>query len=154
MKYPPLESRSDVLKMLDELTEARRAILERCGRLTGEQLHDPVIPGTWSLVQNLVHLVRSEIWILSWIAIRPRPVPSGERPAALALDLNAIRVGLDEAHAATIAFLKGNDEAVLKDPCQYMFPGEHTVGGLLFHLIEHEIHHRAFILYKLGKLGV
>ena len=29
---------------------------------------------------------------------------------------------------------------------------EQTVGGVYFHLIEHEIHHRAFILNKLAKL--
>ena len=29
---------------------------------------------------------------------------------------------------------------------------EQTVGGVFFHLVEHEIHHRAFVLNKLAKL--
>jgi uncharacterized damage-inducible protein DinB len=60
---------------------------------------------------------------------------------------------LDEAHAGAIAFLKGNPEAVLAEGCLYSRQGEQTVGGVFFHLIEHEIHHRAFILHKLEKVA-
>ena len=51
--YPTLESRGDILKMLDELTQARKQILEQCGKLTAAQLADPVYSGTWSVLQNL-----------------------------------------------------------------------------------------------------
>jgi uncharacterized damage-inducible protein DinB len=152
VKYPTLESRSDLLKMLDELTQARRQVLERCERLAPERRHDPVIPGTWSLLEILVHLARSEEWILAWAARRPFPLPEGERPAAVPPELPAIRTALDEAHAAATAFLKSHPEGVLREPCVYMTFGEQTVGGLFFHLIEHEIHHRAFALYKLAQL--
>jgi uncharacterized damage-inducible protein DinB len=59
---------------------------------------------------------------------------------------------LDEAHADVLAFVKGQPEAVLKDRCLYSKKGEQTVGGVLFHLIQHEIHHRAFINMKLTRL--
>jgi uncharacterized damage-inducible protein DinB len=151
--YPTLQARGDVLKMLDEMTEARRHILERCGRLTEAQLGDPVIPGTWSLLQNLAHLAWAEAWMLAWIQKRPGPLPQEERPPEPALTLAALRTALDEAHAAVIAFLKANPEAVLQERCLYSRKGEQTVGGVLFHLIGHEIHHRAFILFKLTRLG-
>src|SRR5438045_1983145 len=54
--YPTLESRADLLKMLDALTDSRKRILERCQSLSEAQLHDPVYPGTWSVLQNLSHL--------------------------------------------------------------------------------------------------
>ena len=54
--YPSLTSRADILKMLDEMTGARKQILERCERLTQAQLQDPVYPGTWSVLHNLAHL--------------------------------------------------------------------------------------------------
>ena len=150
--YPTLESRGDILKMLDEVTQARKQILERCGRLSAAQLNDPVYPGTWSLLQNLSHLAWAEAWMLAWIQKRPGVLPREERPPEPPPDLNAIRTALDEAHAAVIAFLKANPEAVLRERCQYSRRGEQTVGGVLFHLIEHEIHHRAFVLNKLAKL--
>jgi uncharacterized damage-inducible protein DinB len=151
--YPTLESRSDILKMLGEMTEARREILRRCERLTAEQLNDPVYPGTWSVLENLQHLAWAEAFMLAWIEKRPEPLPDQERPPLPPLDLAEIATALDEAHAAVIAFLKVNPEAVLRERSLYGRGQEETVGGVFFHLIEHEIHHRGFILHKLGRLG-
>jgi uncharacterized damage-inducible protein DinB len=150
--YPALESRADILKMLDEMTQARGQILETCSRLSPAQLNDPVYPGTWSLLQNLSHLAWAEAWMLAWIQKRPGVLPPEERPADVPTELAAIRTALDEAHAAAIAFLKANPEAVLRERCQYGRAREQTVGGVFFHLIEHELHHRAFITHKLAKV--
>jgi uncharacterized damage-inducible protein DinB len=150
--YPTLESRADILKMLDEMTEARKKIFDRCGGLSAAQLNDPVYSGTWSLFQNLQHLAWAEAWMLAWIQKRPGVLAKEERPPEPAADLAAIRTAFDEAHAATIAFVKGNPESVLRERCQYSRQGEQTVGGVLFHLIEHEIHHRGFIQHKLEKV--
>jgi uncharacterized damage-inducible protein DinB len=150
--YPTLESRSDILKMLDEMTEARKQILEKCGRLTPAQLNDPVYPGTWSVLQNLSHLAWAEAWMLAWIKKRPGVLAKEERPPEVPTELAAVRTALDEAHAAAIAFVKANPELVLKERCVYSRQGEQTVGGVFFHLIGHEIHHRAFINHKLEKV--
>ena len=63
-------------------------------------------------------------------------------------------IALDIAdHAAVIAFLKSNPEAVLAEPCLYgRQKTQQKVGGVLFHLIEHEIHHRGFLAHKLTRL--
>ena len=150
--YPALESRADILKMLDEITEAREQILQRCGRLTPRQLADPVFPGTWSVLQNLAHLAWAEEWMLAWIRKRPAPLPPEERPPEPPAELEAVRTALDEAHAAVITFIKGHPAEVLRERCLYSRKGEQTVGGVLFHLIQHEIHHRAFINHKLARL--
>jgi uncharacterized damage-inducible protein DinB len=151
--YPSLESRSDILKMFEEMTEARQKILARCAQLTPAQLNDPVYPGTWSVLQNLTHLAWAEAWMLAWIKKRPDVLPKEERPLEPPADLADLRTAFDEAHAEAIAFVKGNPESVLRERCQYSRQGEQTVGGVFFHLIEHEIHHRAFIHHKLEKLG-
>jgi uncharacterized damage-inducible protein DinB len=151
--YPTLECRADILKMLDEMTAIRQQILTRCGQLSDAQLHDPVYPGTWSVLHNLVHLAWAEAWMLAWIRKRPGVLPREERPPEPPADLAAVGTALDEAHAAVIAFLKSHPEAVLKEKCQYSRQGEQTVGGVLHHLIAHEIGHRAFVLHKLAKLS-
>src|SRR5271163_1949813 len=124
--YPALESRGDILKMMDEITQARKQILEQCGSLTAAQLADPVYPGTWSVLQNLAHLAWAEEWMLLWIKKRPGTVTPQERPLEPALELAAIRTALDENHAAAIAFLKANPESVLKEGCVYSRQGEQT----------------------------
>jgi len=78
--YPALESRSDILKMLDEITQKRKGLLDRCGRLPPAQLNDPVYPGTWSVFQNLVHLAWAEAWMLAWIKARPGALAPEGRP--------------------------------------------------------------------------
>jgi uncharacterized damage-inducible protein DinB len=151
--YPALESRSDILKLLDDLTQSRRDILQQCSQLSAGQLTDPVYAGTWSMLQNLAHLAWAEEFMLAWIRKRPNPLPKEEWPTEPALDLEEITIALDEAHASAIAFVKANTEAVLRESCRYTPPhDEETVGGVLFHLIEHEIGHRRFILHKLRKL--
>src|SRR5437868_224482 len=100
MPYPTLESRGDVLKMLDEITEARRSILDRCARLTAAQLNDPVYAGTWSVLKNLAHLAWAEAWLLAWIKARPGQLPQEGRPTESPPELAAVRTALDEAHAA------------------------------------------------------
>ena len=138
--------------MMDEMTEARQRILEECSRLSAAQLQDPVYPGTWSVLQNLAHLAWAELWMLAWIRKRPGPLLPEDRPSETPAALGALRTALDEAHAASIAFLKAHPEEVLQEKCLYSRQGEQTVGGVFFHLIEHEIHHRAFIRHKLAKL--
>jgi uncharacterized damage-inducible protein DinB len=150
--YPTLESRGDILKMLDEMTEARKQILQQCQALTPAQLSDPVYAGTWSLLQNLSHVAWAEAYMLAWIQKRPQALPPEERPPEPALELQTITTAFDEAHAATLAFLKSRPEGVLKEQCLYSRRGPQTVGGVLFHLIEHEIHHRGFMRHKLAVL--
>jgi uncharacterized damage-inducible protein DinB len=151
--FPVLQSRDDILRMLDELTENRLKILAACEQLQADKLNDSVYPGTWSVFKNLAHLAWAEVYMLGWIRKRPNELPQAEWPREPAADLQTLRTALDESHAAVIAFLKANPESVLKEKCLYgRTKREETVGGVLFHLIEHEIHHRAFILHKMGKL--
>ena len=153
MPYPVLQSRADILRMLDEITDVRTKVLAACATLTPAQLADPVIPGTWSVLKNLTHLAWAEAYMLAWIKKRPAALPKEEFPPEPAEDLEAIRVAFDEAHAEAIAFLKANPPAVLTEACKYGRDARpETVGGVYFHLIEHEIHHRAFVLFKLRTL--
>ena len=153
MPRPVLQCRDDILRMLDELTEEREAILKTCESLSLAQLADPVIPNTWSVLKNLQHLAWAEEYMLAWIKKRPVVLPRAEFPKEPLLELPALRIALDEAHAAAIAFLKGNPESVLTEPCKYGRDArDETVGGVFFHLIEHEIGHRAFVRFKLRQL--
>lgn len=153
MPRPALRCRDDILKMLDELHDGRQEILRACDQLAPAQLADPVIPGTWSVLRNLQHLAWAEEFMLAWIKKRPEILPPEEYPSECPLELGAVKTALDEAHAAAIAFLKGNPESVLTEPCRYGKAGAHeTVGGIYFHLVAHEIGHRAFVRFKLRQL--
>jgi uncharacterized damage-inducible protein DinB len=149
-----MRHRDEILSMLDELTAGRRDMLAACEKLSPDQLRDPVVPGTWSVLKNLAHLAWAEAFMLAWIKKRPDVLPKEEFPPDPPEDLAAIRTALDEAHAEAIAFLKGNPESVLTEACRYGFNARaETVGGIFFHLPEHEIGHRAIVRLKLRLLG-
>lgn len=151
--YPRLTSRQDVLKMLEDMTQTRQNILDQCSRLSVEQLNDPVYEGTWSVIKNLAHLASAELYILAFIKSRPSLASKEAMPKEAPLDLAAVRTHLDEAHAEAIALLKANPEAILAERCLFgRNSAEQTVGGLYFHIVEHEIGHRTFVLHKLRKL--
>jgi uncharacterized damage-inducible protein DinB len=111
---------------------------------------DLVIPGTWPVLRILAHLAATEAYLLACIEQRPNAVARPAEPDG-PYDREAVLTDLDEARAATLAFVKSRPEAVLTERCQYGEAGEQTVGGVLFHLIEHLIHHRAFPLCKLSR---
>jgi uncharacterized damage-inducible protein DinB len=139
--YPALQSRDDILKMLDELTENRQKIIAACEILSPAQHKDPVYAGTWSLLQNLAHLAWAETYMLAWIKKRPNALPESEWPPQPAEDLPALKTAFDESHAAVIAFVKGNPQSALAEKCLYgRTKSEQTVGGVLFHLIVHKLH--------------
>lgn len=151
--YPKLTNRNDVLKMLDEMTEARQKIIDTCTKLSVEQLNDPVYPGTWSVLKNLAHLAWAENLMVASIKCRPKALVRETLAPEPAQELAVVRTALDEFHAEAIAFLKAQPESVLAEPCLFGRKNlEETVGGVYFHIIEHEIGHRAFVLHKLGKL--
>jgi uncharacterized damage-inducible protein DinB len=152
--FPTLESRDDILKMLGDVTEGRKAMHAACQRLTDAQLRDPVIPGTWSVLQNLDHLAVAQAYMLASMQARPQHLlPPANIVTPAPADLAGVATALDEAHAAVIAFLKSQPESVLREPCRYGRKGaDQTVGGVFFHLVDHEIHHRAFVNFKLQRL--
>ncbi len=154
MAFPVIHSRDDVLQMLDELTAGRREMLAACEKLPPEKLRDPVVAGTWSVLQNLAHLAWAEAYMLAWIRKRPNPLPKEEFPPEPSEDLAAIRSAFERAHADTVAFLKSNSDSVLAEPCVYgRDVKSQSVGGVFFHLVEHEIGHRAVVRFKLRQLG-
>jgi uncharacterized damage-inducible protein DinB len=154
MPCPVLHSRDDILRMLDELTEGRHEMLIACAKLTPAQLADPVIPDSWSVLKNLTHLAWAEAFMLAWIKKRPEVLPRDQFPPEPAEELDAIHFAFDEAHAEAIAFLKSQPESVLTEPCRYGRDARaETVGGIFFHLIEHEIGHRAMVRFKLRRLA-
>jgi uncharacterized damage-inducible protein DinB len=151
MLFPPLTSRSDLLLMLDALSRADLDVWARCRELPIEQLNVPVFQGTWPVLRILAHLAATESYVLECIAQRPHAVPRhAEREGPYARE--AVLTDLDESRAATLAFVKSRQESVMSERCFHGDAGEQTVGGVLFHLIEHTIHHRAFVLIKLDRV--
>jgi uncharacterized damage-inducible protein DinB len=150
MLFPPLTSRNDLLLMLDALSRADLEVWARCREMPIEQLNEPVFQGTWPVIRILAHLAATESYVLECVAQRPNVVLRHAEPDG-PYTREAVLTDLDESRAATLAFIKSRQESVLSELCFYGDAGEQTVGGVLFHLIERTIHHRALVLFKLER---
>ena len=91
--------------------------------------------------------------MLAYVKSRPSTPAKESLPKEPPHELAVVRTALDESHAEAVAFLKSNPESVLAEKCVFgRALSEQTVGGVFFHIVEHEIGHRTFVLHKLNKL--
>jgi uncharacterized damage-inducible protein DinB len=64
-----------------------------------------------------------------------------------------IRQTLGQTHQRTLELLERLDEHNLADHCQSPRGEDFTVGWVIWHVLEHEIHHRGELSMALGLLG-
>lgn len=150
--YPALESRADVLKMLEELRKKRGEMLAQCSRLPAEELNQQLSSTAGSPLEVLAHVAWAAEFMVAAIRKNPDPLSDKERPRKVPQDLAAIGQAFARAHAGALSFLDGCTDATLANRCSFGSSGEAvTVGGVLFHLVEHEIHHCAPLLDGLAE---
>ena len=109
-------------------------------------------PDSWPVGQIMLHIVEAEDY---WV----HAVVRKEFPLDLDYKFNdypsmyAIKMKLKSSHELTVAFIEG-----LKEPdldWQFKTPqgGSLSLYEILWHVIEHEIHHRGELSLALGLLG-
>ncbi|HTX79266.1 MAG TPA: DinB family protein [Longilinea sp.] len=116
----------------------------------GELTYQP-FPTWWTAGQIMLHVAESEdYWvrcvILKEIDISPK-YALADYPTK-----DKIKGKLEESHGRTEKFLTGLEEADLQKALKYE-GDSHTLYWIIWHMIEHEIHHRGELSLILGMLG-
>lgn len=127
-------------------------LLAQCQTLSPEQWDQPFDIDHSTLRQTFVHLIKAmEIWT---DLLYERPVDTsvqGEEPAQLQQRLTQVAREF-AALARTIAREQRYDDVfmdVLDQP-----PVPKTFGGAIAHVITHNMHHRAHLMYIMEQLGL
>jgi uncharacterized damage-inducible protein DinB len=131
-------------------------LLDACGGLSEEQLDREFDIGLRSVRTTLDHVIFNiEVWTDLMDGLPPRTGP-GERPRRGSIAELRERLGAATGHLAAVArpiAAKGAWDATwhdtLDDP-----PSDKTFGGTIAHVLTHNTHHRAHVLYMLRLLGV
>ena len=133
-----------------------RQLLLRCQGLTDEQLDREFDIGHRTVRATLLHIIRNiEVWsdLMTGHGVRANQgeeSPGQSIPGMIArLDRAAADLA---AMARAVAQRNGWDERWLDHLDSP--PAEKTYGGSITHVITHSMHHRAQLLYMLGRLGV
>jgi uncharacterized damage-inducible protein DinB len=141
-------------EMFDHWAEARNSLYTALESLSDDQLAFTPGPGFWSPRETVCHIAGVEG---GWVAIAAGEFDGWERwdfqtagyptPAAL-------RSLLAEVHERTSAYLAAWDLAALDQPVALPWGKQTTRRWIIWHVLEHEIHHRGEIFLMMGMQGV
>jgi uncharacterized damage-inducible protein DinB len=131
----------------------RHGLEQALDGLTEEQLAFVPREGLWSLGTVACHIANAEDGWFRYVATRELdewPSLDEERCRSSA----SIKALLNEVHGYTVAYLQKVDVADLDRTIAAPWGEELTLRFIIWHVLEHEIHHRGEISLMLGLMGL
>ena len=132
--------------------QVRQGLVEALDMLTNAQLDFVPRQGLWSLRETVCHIAGTEEgWLRYYTANRwhENPPQAADYPTIVSL-----KTLLAQQHAITEAQFAENAEAALAQVCSLPWGAQVTMGWAVWHVLEHEIHHRGEVFLMLGLLGI
>jgi len=131
----------------------RQGLYEALDMLTDEQLAFLPGEGLWSLGTVACHIANAEDgWFRYIVAgeLEDWPPMEPERYTTV----TSLKALLEQVHEYTQAFLEGLDVADLERKVTTFWGAELSIRWIIWHVLEHEIHHRGEIYLMLGLMGM
>jgi len=143
----------NVNEMMPYWQAVRRGLLEALDEFSDEELYFRPAEGLWSLGEVALHIADAEEGWFDYVVQRR----FSEWPPNSSLQaypsMTGVQKRLDEVHTRTLDFLKPLSPADLDRAIQAPWGSEFPLHFVLWHVLEHEIHHRGEIFLMLGMLG-
>jgi uncharacterized damage-inducible protein DinB len=143
--------------MLDDLLEkwasVRSGLLTTIDKFSDTELAYRPSAYTYSVGETMLHVAHEEDIELRYGLMRQLPELPPSYDAALYDTRSAIKAVLQQSHDQTLAYLRrlGDDE--LQVEIEVAWGSAMRPFDLVWHVIEHEIHHRGELSLVLGLLG-
>jgi uncharacterized damage-inducible protein DinB len=131
----------------------RDGLLQTISRFTQEELDFIPYKGGFSVRETILHIAQEEYGEFQYGIKRDLvefPTPYEEERYATAADLVDL---LAEVNRATLDYLAQLDEDDLEMEVEAGWGGRFPLLSMIWHIIEHEIHHRGELSLMLGLLG-
>ena len=132
--------------------QVRHDLLVTIDKFSQEELAYTPFKGSWPVGQIMLHIADCED---NWLhgVVRQEIKPWVFYALADYHTKDAIKEMLDRAHRKTVAFLEGLEVVDLQK--QYHTPDNESFSlyWIIWHVLEHEIHHRGELSLALGLLG-
>jgi len=132
----------------------RRGLYAALYKLTDEQLDFVPREGLWSLGDVARHIANAEEGWFRHIVTRELDDWPPEYSAADYPSVDSVKALLQEVHSRTATYLKDVDAADVDQRIQLPWGSEATLRWVVWHVLEHEIHHRGEIYLMVGLLGI
>jgi uncharacterized damage-inducible protein DinB len=134
--------------------EVRQGLFQALDRLSDAQLEFVPREGLWSLGKVARHIADAEEGWFRYVVTREhREWPADSSPQDYPT-VGSVKALLAEVHARTEAYLETVDAADLDRRIEAPWGEQVSLRWIIWHVLEHEIHHRGEIFLMLGLLGM
>ena len=132
----------------------RRGLIAALDKLSEDQLDFVPTEGLWPLGTVARHIANAEEgWFRHVVTREHAEWPAGYSAEAYPT-VGAVKDLLTKVHSRTEAFLTSVDAAELDNAVDLPWDEDLTLREIIWHVLEHEIHHRGEIYLMLGLLGL
>lgn len=140
-------------EMLHYWSDVRKGLIQALDQFSDDELHFRPHERLWSLGEVARHIAGAENGWFGHVVWRKYPEWPPESMHAETPTIESIQALLAEVHAQTEAYLAPLSDADLEQTVQAPWGNAFPLKFVLWHVLEHEIHHRGEIFLMLGLLG-
>jgi uncharacterized damage-inducible protein DinB len=134
--------------------EVRQGLYQALHKLTDAQLEFVPRQGLWSLGAVARHIANAEEGWFRYAVTRELAQWPAEYTAEEYATVESIKGLLAEVHARTEAYLTGVDVVDVDQVRELPWSEQLSLRQIIWHVLEHEIHHRGEIYLMLGLIGM
>jgi uncharacterized damage-inducible protein DinB len=132
--------------------DVRNGLLTALDKLTDAQLDFTPREGLWSLRETVTHIAGTEDgWLRFFTDNRWHENPPQVASYPTIASLKSL---LSETHVITEKQFAKDFDTTLQKTCTLPWGGQVSMDWAVWHVIEHEIHHRGEIFLMLGLMGI
>jgi uncharacterized damage-inducible protein DinB len=131
----------------------RADLLVTVDKFSDEELSYVPFPDSRPVGEIIRHIANAEDGWFRYVIKRELSDWPSEFMLAVYPTIAATKTVLDEVHRRTQRYLSGWDVADLDQPVESPWGQTFKLGWIIWHVLEHEIHHRGELSFILGLLG-
>jgi uncharacterized damage-inducible protein DinB len=143
----------NALELFDHWRQVRTGLLQALDMIRDEQLRFVPREGLWSLGTVARHIANAEDGWFRYVATRELdgwpPLDEEQTPT-----VTAVKGLLTEVHDRTESFLSSVDTSDVDRVVEAPWGARFSLRWIIWHVLEHEIHHRGEIYLILGLMGM
>ena len=132
--------------------QVRKDTILTIEKFSNEELAYTPFEDSWSVGTIALHIADCEYYWLHYLAMKDTHPPFSFKLADYPVKQSIIEV-LNQVHEKTLSFLNGLDEKDLETLFTTSRQDTFTLYWMIWHVVEHEIHHRGELSLIHGLLG-
>lgn len=142
-----------VAKFIHFWYQTRKGLLDTIEKFTDEELDFVAYSGGYSVRQAMLHIVQEEAGEIQYgITHRINEFPPQYDDDSYPT-IGSIKALLSSVHKETLCYLQSLADEDLEEGIEAGWGGTYPLIDMIWHVMEHEIHHRGELSLILGLLG-